>query len=66
MVGEDEGVVWAAKQAKQTVIPEAATAQAKAETKTVRPDVRAYYPIYSDTVVHGKLISFLYPILIKP
>ena len=47
--GEDEGVVWVAKKAKQTVVPEAATAQAKAETKTVRPDVRAFYPIYSDT-----------------
>ena len=50
LVGEDEGAVWVAKKAKQTVVPEAATAQAKAETKTVRPDVRAFYPIYSDTV----------------
>ena len=50
LVGEDEGVVWVGKKAKHTVIPESATAQAKAETKTVRPDVRAYYPIYSDTL----------------
>ena len=33
LVGEDEGVVWVAKKAKQAVIPEVATAQAKAETK---------------------------------
>ena len=27
LVGEDEGVVWVAKRAKQTVAPEAATTQ---------------------------------------
>jgi len=47
VVGEDEGVVWVAKKAKHAVIPETATAQAKAATKTVRPNVRAFYPIYS-------------------
>jgi len=55
-----------AKKAKHTVIPEAATAQAKAETKTVRPDVRAFILFIVTLSVHGKLISCLYPILIKP
>ena len=47
LVDESEG--WVKKKAKKNVVPEEIKEQVKKDTETVRPDVRAYYPIYSDT-----------------
>ena len=41
--------VWVKKRARTLEITQEIQHEAKEETKTVRPDVRAYYPIYSDT-----------------
>ena len=38
------------KRAKTVDIPQAIQEETKEETKTVRPDVIAYYRIYSDTL----------------
>ena len=40
---------WVKKRARTVEIPQEIQEEIKEETKTVRPDVRAYYPIYSDT-----------------
>ena len=37
------------KRARTVQVPQEIQEETKEETKTVRPDVRAYYPIYSDT-----------------
>ena len=47
LVDEDE--TWVKKKTKTNPIAPEELAQAKESVKTVRPDVRAYYPIYSDT-----------------
>ena len=43
---ETQGLVK--KKARTVDIPQAIQEETKEETKTVRPDVSAYYPIYSD------------------
>ena len=40
---------WVKRRARIVDIPQAIQEETKEETKTVRPDVRAYYPMYSDT-----------------
>ena len=47
LIDEDEFLVK--KKVKSAPISKEELAQAKESVKTVRPDVRAYYPIYSDT-----------------
>ena len=47
LVEETQG--WVKKRARTVDIPQAIQEETREETKTVRPDVRAYYPIYSDT-----------------
>ena len=47
LVEETQG--WVKKRARTVDIPQAIQEETKEERKTVRPDMRAYYPIYSDT-----------------
>ena len=47
LVEETQG--WVKKRARTVEVPQEIQKETKVETKTVRPDVRAYYPIYSDT-----------------
>ena len=47
LVDETEG--WVKKKPKRNDTPIEVEQQVKEATKTVRPDVRAFYPIYSDT-----------------
>ena len=47
LVSETQG--WVKKRARTVEVPQEIQKETKEETKTVRPDVRAYYPIYSDT-----------------
>ena len=47
LVDETQG--WVKKRARLKDVPQEIQEETKEEIKTVRPDVRAYYPIYSDT-----------------
>ena len=53
LVEETQG--WVKKRAITVDIPQAIQEETKEETKTVRPDVRAYYPFTMTNQVGGKL-----------
>ena len=59
----DESEEWVKEKVTQNVVPAEITEQVKEDTKKVRPDLRAYHPIHSDTkrAWQANLMFIYYP-----